>query len=368
MRRMNKLIMLYAITCSICLLGQGGPKAWGDDTYVVYQGGDGPGQDRHVVLISGDEEYRSEEMMPQLGKILSTHHGFRCTVLFAVVPDSGMIDPNHVTNIPGLAALADADLMILFTRFRNLPDDQMQHVDQYLKSGKPVIGIRTATHAFKLKQSSPWNHYSDGYGGEQKAWKDGFGRLVLGEKWLRHHGHHKHESTRGIIAPDAQAHPIVRGIKNGAVWGPTDVYGVRLPLPGDSSPVLLGEVLKRAGEFDSADIHFGMKPGDPVLQDGKKNDPMMPIAWTKSYQLPGGKQGKAFVSTIGAATDFVSEGTRRLLVNSVYWALEMTDQLGDEGANVDLVGEYKPSAYGFHDDKHWKERNLYPADFKLNAN
>ena len=256
---------------------------------------------------------------------------------------------NYATNIPGLEALANADLMILFTRYRNLPDHQMQKIDQYLKSGKAVIGIRTATHAFKFKQGSPWEHYSDGYNGEKKTWKDGFGRLVLGEKWLRHHGHHKHESTRGIIATGAERHPILRGISNGDVWGPADVYGVRLPLPGDSSLILNGEVLERAGDFDADDVHFGMRPDDLPRPGDEKNNPMMPIAWTTSYQLPGGKKGKAFASTIGAATDFASEGTRRLLVNAVYWVLEMTDQLSESGANVELVGDYDPSAYGFHD-------------------
>jgi len=80
------------------------------DPWVVYQGGNGPGKGKHVVLISGDEEYRSEEFLPQLGKILAKHHGFTCTVLFAVNPADGSIDPNNQNNIPGLAALKNADL------------------------------------------------------------------------------------------------------------------------------------------------------------------------------------------------------------------------------------------------------------------
>ena len=92
------------------------------DPWVVYDGYDGPGKGKHVVLISGDEEYRSEEALPQLGKILAKRHGFNCTVLFAVDPATGTIDPNNLSNIPGLEALKTADLMILFTRFRDLPD------------------------------------------------------------------------------------------------------------------------------------------------------------------------------------------------------------------------------------------------------
>ena len=120
------------------------------DQWVVYQGAEGPGQGKNVVLISGDEEYRSEEALPQLAKILAKHHGFTCTVLFAIGKD-GSIDPNRNDNIPGLEALRKADLMIIATRFRDLPDDQMKEIDDYVESGRPVIGMRTATHAFNIK-------------------------------------------------------------------------------------------------------------------------------------------------------------------------------------------------------------------------
>ena len=106
---------------------------------------------KKVVLVSGDEEYRSEEALPQLARILNTHHGMHCTVLFAQNPDNpGMVDPNYLKNIPGLEHLNDADLMVMFTRFRALPDEQMKHIENYLLSGKPVIGIRTATPCFSI--------------------------------------------------------------------------------------------------------------------------------------------------------------------------------------------------------------------------
>src|SRR5687767_7331240 len=96
------------------------------DNWVVYDNlGEGPGKGRHVELISGDEEYRSEESLPQLGKILAQRHGFKCTVLFAVDPATEEINPEIVDNIPGLAALDAAELMIISTRFRSLPDRQM---------------------------------------------------------------------------------------------------------------------------------------------------------------------------------------------------------------------------------------------------
>src|SRR5437660_5573380 len=111
------------------------------EPWLVLEGGEGPGKGKHVVLVSGDEEYRSEEALPQLGKILAKHHGFKCTVLFAIDPKDGTINPNIKNNIPGLEALKTADLMIIATRMRDLPDEQMKHVVEYVNSGKPIIGM-----------------------------------------------------------------------------------------------------------------------------------------------------------------------------------------------------------------------------------
>ncbi len=99
---------------------------------LAIHGKNGPGKGKHVVLVSGDEEYRSEQALPQLARILSYRHGFDCTVLFSIDPRDGAIDPNQGDNIPGLEALDSADLMILFTRFRDLPDTQMKHIVDYL--------------------------------------------------------------------------------------------------------------------------------------------------------------------------------------------------------------------------------------------
>ncbi len=180
--------------------------------WVVYPGGDGPGKGKHVVLVSGDEEYRSEQMLPQLAKILARRHGFDCTVLFAVDPATGKIDPTCQTNIPGLAALDAADLMIIFTRFRDLPDEQMRHIVRYVESGKPIIGIRTATHAFQIPAEKTYSQYS--FDSKVKDWEGGFGRHILGETWISHHGAHGRESTRGVIDPQAKDNPIVRGCED----------------------------------------------------------------------------------------------------------------------------------------------------------
>lgn len=311
-----------------------------DQPWIVLEGGDGPGKGKHVVLVSGDEEYRSEETLPALAKILSKHHGFKCTVLFAIDPKTGTIEPNVNNNIPGLEALKTADLMVIFTRFRNLPDDQMKHIVDYIESGRPIVGMRTATHAFNIGGASQYKKYT----WTSKEFDGGFGRQVLGETWISHHGNHGKESTRGLIAKGQEGHPILRGITDGDVWGPTDVYGVKLPLPGDSQALVMGQVL------------VGMKPNDPPV-DGPKNNPMMPVAWTKSYKGESGKAARVFTTTMGSSTDFATEGTRRLLVNACYWAIGLEDKIAAK-SNVELVGEFKPRNFSFNG----AEKGKKPAD------
>ncbi len=261
---------------------------------LVFDGFDGPGKGKHIVLISGDEEYRSEETIPQLAKILAKHHGFKCTVLFAIDKKDGTINPLELKNIPGLEALKTADLMVIFTRFRDLPDDQMKHIVDYLETGKPVVGLRTATHAFNPKTSKTYAFL--GNDSKEPGWEGGFGKRVLGEKWVAHHAKHGVQGTRGIVVKGQENNPILRGIKSGDIFGTTDVYRVNLPLPGDSKPLVLGQATESL-------------KSDSKAVEGKVNDPMMPVAWTKTYSIKEGKTGRVFTTTMGAAQDFASEGT-----------------------------------------------------------
>lgn len=327
-----------AFACFLNLVTSSTTKA--SDPWLTLEGAEGAGKGKHIVLVSGDEEYRSEETLTQLARILAKHHGFSVTVLFAINPKDGTIDPIVRDNIPGLEALDGADLAVFFTRFRNLPDEQMKHVVKYVESGKPIIGLRTATHAFDMPAGKTFSKF----GWKSRDWDGGFGRQVLGETWINHHGHHGIESTRGVIAPGAADHAILKGIKDGDIWGPTDVYEVRLPLPGDSMPLVLGQVLQ------------GMKPTDPPVK-GKKNDPLMPIAWVKTFSPSEGKSARVFTTTMGASQDFASEGLRRLLVNACYWALGMEDKIADN-SNVELVGTFAPSPFKFGGFK----KGVKPAD------
>jgi type 1 glutamine amidotransferase len=309
---------------------------FGADPWVVYKAGEGPGKGKHIVLVGGDEEYRSEEALPQLAKILAKYHGFQCTVLFAIDPKTGLINPNVNNNIPGLEALKTADLMVIFTRFRSLPEDQMKHIAEYVDSGKPIVGMRTATHAFNNPAGAAYKKYHWQAKGE---WEGGFGRHILGETWVNHHGKHGSQATRGILAPGAKDDPILRGIRDGDIFGPTDVYAVRLPLSGDSKPLVLGQVVD------------GMKFDDKPFDGDRKNDPMMPVAWTKTYQGAKGESGRVFTTTMGASQDLLYEGTRRMLVNACYWAVGLGDKI-PEKPKADLVGEFKPSPFRFV--KEWK--------------
>ena len=267
---------------------------------VVYEGRSGPGAGKSIVFLTGDEEYRSEEGLPQMAKILAERHGFKCTVLFAVNPTNGVIDPNYTKNLPGAEALDSADVIVMLLRFREWPDAQMKHfVDAYL-AGKAMVALRTSTHAFNYgaDSKSPYAKYS----WNSTVWPGGFGKQVLGETWVSHHGAHKKEATRGVIEAGAKDDEILRGVRD--IFCTTDVYTANPP--GDAQVLIRGEVLA------------GMKPTDAPVA-GPKNEPMQPIAWTRLYRNEAGKTNRIFCTTMGAATDLRNEGLRRLVVNAVYW-------------------------------------------------
>jgi len=263
-----------------------------------------------------------------LARILATRHGFKCTVLFSTDPAKGTIDPVNQVHIPGMDQLGSADMVVVFLRFRELPDADMKHFVDYVNSGKPLLGIRTATHAFSYERNkqSPYARYD----WRNKDWPGGFGQQVLGETWVDHHGKHGFESTRGILNPALQDHPILRGVTD--LWGPTDVYTVT-HLPSDAKVLVHGQVLT------------GMKPSDPPLA-GPKNNPLMPLIWLRDYKGETGKTSKIITTTFGSGVDFQNEDLRRVVANSCYWALGLVDKIPAK-SNVDYVGTYEPLYFGF---------------------
>lgn len=312
---MKKILALLLATASL---------AWSQITYTPK---DGPGQGKRVVLLAGDEEYRSEEGLPMLAKLLSQRHGFACTVVFPIDPATGTIDPNNQSHLPGLASLQDADCVIMLWRFRNPPTEKLKHFADYFLAGKPIIALRTSTHAFNIgDKGSPYAKWSWNSGG---PWPGGFGQQVLGETWINHHGDHGTESTRALIDPAAKEHALLRGV--GEIWGPTDVYGIK-NLPADATVLLRGQVVA------------GMKPADPPVE-GAKNTPMMPVAWTREYKNEAGNTNKILTTTMGDAKDLESEGLRRLIVNGVY---AFTGLDVPAKADVTPVGDYNPTFFGFN--------------------
>jgi len=292
---------------------------------------------KHIVLIAGDEEYRTEESMPMLAKILSKKHGFKCTVLFALGPDNApYIDPNNSTGVRGLDSLATADLMLIGTRFRQPSDEEAQHITNYLNAGKPVLGIRTATHAFNGKGSFGELSFGD------------FGLKILGETWVSHHGKHKSQGGRGVIEASQAANPILRGVSD--VFTPSDIYGVTHLTAAD-------RILMRGAVTESLDP----KSANII---GEKNEVLQPMAWLHVYQRPNGTgSGNSFCTTAGASVDFVNEDLRRLVVNA---ALYLTGRDVPEKADVAFVDPFYPSFYGFiKEPDHWKNVGLKPEDFDL---
>jgi type 1 glutamine amidotransferase len=177
-------------------------------------GNDDPEKGKTIVLVAGDEEYRTEESMPMLAKILSQKHGFRVQSTIPVGQKREIYrSPIISKGVRGWHHLKDADLMLIGTRFRRPSAEEAKHVTEFLNAGKPVIGIRTSTHAFT----------GSGSFGEKISYGQ-FGPLIMGEGWVSHHGRHKVEGARGIVEAKNAAHPILKGVTD--VFGPSDVYGI----------------------------------------------------------------------------------------------------------------------------------------------
>ena len=315
-----------------------------DQRWIQFEGKSGPGQGKHIVLVSGDEEYRSEESIPMLAKILAVHHGFKCTVLFAIDEATGQINPLILDNIPGLEMLKDADLMVMFLRFRELPDDKMKLIIDYTNSGKPIIALRTSTHPFFYKKNMDSSYAKYTWNNKDESFRGGYGRQVLGETWVNHYGHHQKESTRGTVAKGMENHPIVRGV--GTIWGPSDVYGLTT-LQGNCKPVIIGHVLT------------GMEPNDDVNTDKKPT----PVAWLKTYTGDLGNKSTVFTTTMGHAGDFKDENFRRLMVNACYWTVGLGEKIPAHG-KVDVIGTYDPLPIGFGKFR----QGVKPADHLIPAN
>jgi len=298
------------------------------ESWLTYKGGEGPGKGKQVVLIAAEQEYRSEQSMPMLARVLSEHHGFDCTVLFSV-NENGEVDPTLPApfkdkhkrhHIPGLEHLARADCVIWLSRFMQLPDEQLQHFYNYFDSGRPLIALRTANHGFLGDTKYVV--------GERLVSL----REMLGGAFMEHHGGWHRESTRGSIVPAHQSHPILTGVAE--IWGTSDVYRChndKTPFPDDCTALIMGQPL------------IDLKPDSPA----NETKPPLPVAWTKTWTGNLGRPTRIFHFTMGSAEDFANSGVRRITVNAVYWGLGMESDIRPD-RSVETVGPYQPLAAGFN--------------------
>jgi hypothetical protein len=333
--------ILMAIAAGALALAQAGLSP----TSSTYPAKAGPGKGRHVVLIAGDEEYRSEEALPMLAKILSQRHGFRCTVLYSVDED-GTINPKAGRSLSNPEALDTADAIVMSVRFRAWPDETMARFDRYLRAGKPIVALRTSTHAFNgFPRGSAWERWNHNNQG-------GFGKRVLGETWLSHWGRHKIEATRGQIEPGQRRHPLLRGVTS--LFGDTDVYEAYPP--ADATVLVRGIVLQGLTRKSPPATHRKLRATDKKEQG--VNDPAMPVVWTRLHKNEAGSTNRVLTTTMGSATDLEDEGFRRLVINGVYWGLGLDVPAA---ADVRYVDPYSPSFYGFDSFR----KGLRPSDFDL---
>ena len=278
----------------------------------------------YVVFVTGDEEYRSEESMRMLADLTARELGARVRVCYAV-DSTGIIDPNRNDHIEGLAALDSADLMVLFTRWRNLPRSESDYLTRYADSGKPLVGFRTTTHAFKILEDSSRHHLNDDWPTE-----------VFGQQWIVHHGHFDdgaYPLTRVAINPENAGHPILTGVDTFSAYSwlyHVDGGAWTLNAPADTR-LLTGHSLRSkqaaAGKLDEY----------PLTQ---------PLAWTKTHTGASGQPARVFFTTLGHPYDFKNPNMRRLALNGIYWALDRTDAIADIGS-VTPVRAYEPNNSGF---------------------
>jgi type 1 glutamine amidotransferase len=231
-----------------------------------------------IIFVAGDHEYSGEQTLPMLAAELEKNYGFRTKVL------SAYPNQNAEKNIPGLEALREADLAVFFLRWRQLPPEQLQYIDEYLKSGKPVMGFRTSTHAFNYPKghaSEVWNAFGERAFGSPPGWgKAG-------------HTHYGHKSTTDVaIIPDAAKHPILTGVAptfHAASW----LYRVRPDYPpADATLLLMGT---------------SVNPDKAAIEN--------PVAWTWKN-----KEGaRVFFTTLGHPEDFREESLQRLTINAIHW-------------------------------------------------
>jgi type 1 glutamine amidotransferase len=218
----------------------------------------------HVVFFCNEDEYHAQETLPAFARDLQEKLGCRCTVLLGKGDDG----------FEGLEALKTADTLVIFVRRRALPKEQLDAIRAYCDAGKPVVGLRTASHAFSKKTKVPAGH---------AQWPE-FDRDVLGGNY---HNHGK-SATNVSLAPEAAGHPLLAGI-DPKKWTSKSTLYFASPLDKKAIALLLGS------------------------SEGKTE----PVAWTHAY-----KGGRVFYTSLGHQDDFAAPQFRTLLTNAIFWSMD----------------------------------------------
>jgi hypothetical protein len=238
----------------------------------------------HIVIIVGEGEYKAEETMPPVAETLRKEFGFDITYLEA--PRQG--------EIPNLDVIQDADLLLLYLRFRQPPNEQLKQLNEYFKAGKPAVALRTTSHAFwgfetkKTLEEVDDFHELNTIEGEMIPERLGWFPPVFGGNYLTHPDHE--DGMKTIIPSKAVGHQILRGVPGFRTWGFGGTY-ISEPLAASTEVLILGKT--------------GDLPADPV-------------AWTNEYK-PG---SRLFYTSLGTPAHFEQKEFLNLLYNSIYWALD----------------------------------------------
>jgi len=220
----------------------------------------------HVVFVVSDDHYHADKTLPQFAQMLRERYQCHCTLAHG----QGKAD------IPGLEQLDTADVMVLYVRRLALPEKQLQMIRKYLDSGKPLVALRTASHAFDVH----------GNADEGRAeWRD-FDPVVLGGSY---HGHGSNSvGTNVTTVPEQAKHPILSGV-SGEKWHSSGSLYNAAPIDKQATLLMTGSA------------------------DGKTE----PLTWTRNY-----KGSRVFYSSLGHPNDFKQPQFRKMLVNAIYWAMD----------------------------------------------
>jgi type 1 glutamine amidotransferase len=244
---------------------------------------DGETRPRAVFLI-GDDEYKTETTLPAFARKELEPLGIRCTFVIA--------DPKTPHDFKGTEALDDADLMVLSVRRRAPTAGEMAIIRKYLAAGKPLVGIRTACHAFDTRGKAPAGH---------AEWTT-FDPDILGGHYTNHYPGDLHPQIS--LAPTDKTHAIVRDVEtpftsNGSLYKTS-------PLAASTQALLLGTV---------------------------QGHPAEPVAW-----INGNRSSRVFYTSLGHPSDFEQPSFRRLLRNAIFWALDRQPTQAARDAREDDAG------------------------------